>query len=178
MTRKPAVAFVSGKSGTGKTTLLTGVLKCLKRRGYRVGTVKHSMHAIQVDPEGKDSRRHAEAGSDVTVVCGPGIMATIRRVKMPSFEEILKEASRGTDVVLVEGFKDFPVPGIEVYRSGFSRHLLYRKDKEGDTNIIAVASNASLSIDVPVLPLNEPELVCDFIEERFLKKTSNGKSDV
>ena len=170
MTSKPVVAFVSRKSGTGKTTLLTGVLKCLKKRGYRIGTVKHSSHPIQVDYEGKDSLRHFDAGAEVTVVSGPGIMATIRRIGDPSMDEICEEASSNVDIILVEGFKDFPHPKIEVFRSGFSDHLLLQEDEERAMGVAAVASDVPLNLNVPVLPLNNPEAVCHFIEERFLKK--------
>ena len=169
MTGKAAVAFVSRRSGTGKTTLLTAVLKCLKGRGYRVGTVKHSRHEIVFDMEGKDSARHVEAGSDVTVVAGPGIMGTVRRVDEPSFRDALVEASKTTDIVLVEGFKGSSLPKIEVFRSDHSQLPLWLENEEGvEKDIIAVASDVPLEVGKPVLPLNDPERVCDFIEQRFL----------
>jgi hypothetical protein len=34
---------------------------------------------------------------------------------------------------------------------------------------VAVASDIPLDLDVPVLNLNEPDEVCEFIIERFLK---------
>jgi len=169
MTGKPVVAFVSQRSGTGKTTLLTAVLKCLKRRGYHVGTIKHSSHELHFDMKGKDSGRHADAGSDVSVVTGPGIMATVRRGGELSFREAHTEASRGTDMVLVEGFKDSSFPKIEVYRSGHSGLLMCGEEEGREMDIIAVASDVLLEMDIPVLPLNDPEKVCDFIEKRFLK---------
>ncbi|MBN2720599.1 MAG: molybdopterin-guanine dinucleotide biosynthesis protein B [Proteobacteria bacterium] len=173
----PVVAFVSRKSGTGKTTLLTGVLKCLKERGYRIGTVKHSFHPIQVDHEGKDSFRHFQAGAGVTVVSSPGILVTIRKVGVPSMDEICGEASKDVDIVLVEGFKDLPHPKIEVFRSGFSEHPLAQEDGDRAIGVAAVASDVPLNIDVPVLPLNNPEAVCDFIETRFLKRERRKKGE-
>ena len=177
MMGKPAVAFVSLRSGTGKTTLLTAVLKCLKERGYRVGTVKHSRHEIVLDTKGKDSARHVEAGSDVTVAVGPGIMVTVRRVGEPSLRDVLVEASKTTDIVLVEGFKDSSLPKIEVFRSDHSELPLWLENEDGaEREIIAVASDVPLAAGKPVLPLNDPGKVCDFIEKRFLLD-SRSKTD-
>jgi molybdopterin-guanine dinucleotide biosynthesis protein MobB len=168
VTGKPVVAFVSERSGTGKTTLLTAVLRCLKERGYRVGTVKHCGHGVSLDARDKDSGRHEEAGSEVTVVAGPGIMGSSRHMKEPSFAESIAKASKGTDMVLVEGFKDSSAPKIEVYRSGHSGTLMCRERAGFVKGIVAVASDVPLEVDAPLLPLNEPEKICDFIEKRFL----------
>jgi hypothetical protein len=37
-----------------------------------------------------------------------------------------------------------------------------------DEGLIAVVSDEELSLPVPLLPLDDPEQVCDFLEERFL----------
>lgn len=172
MTAKPAVAFVAEKSGAGKTTLLVEVLKVLKKRGHRVGTVKHALHEIQLDREGTDSWRHAQAGSDVCVLAGPGFLATVRRLPKPMLEDALAEASLGTDIVLVEGFKNALLMKIEVYRSGHSDRLLCEEPQGKDMGIVAVASDVPLEVSIPVLPLNDPVEVCDFIVERFLNKST------
>ncbi|PLX88738.1 MAG: bifunctional molybdenum cofactor guanylyltransferase MobA/molybdopterin-guanine dinucleotide biosynthesis adaptor protein MobB, partial [Desulfuromonas sp.] len=52
----PAISFIA-RSGTGKTTLLTAVIRDLKQRGYRVGTIKHDAHHFDIDHPGKDSYR-------------------------------------------------------------------------------------------------------------------------
>ncbi len=69
-----------GKSGVGKTTALERVIREIKRRGYRLGTVKHDTHGFDVDKPGKDSWRHAQAGSDAVVISGPRKMALIRQL--------------------------------------------------------------------------------------------------
>lgn len=50
-----SVISVVAKSGTGKTTLLEKLIAELKRRGYRVGAMKHDAHQFDIDREGKDS---------------------------------------------------------------------------------------------------------------------------
>lgn len=66
----PIVCIV-GKSNVGKTTLLEGLITELKRRGHRVATVKHDVHGFEIDQPGKDSWRHAQAGSDAVVISSP-----------------------------------------------------------------------------------------------------------
>ena len=63
----PVLGFAAF-SGTGKTTLIEEILPRLKERGLRVAVLKHDVHRVVLDHEGKDSWRFAEAGADMTVV--------------------------------------------------------------------------------------------------------------
>ena len=63
----PIVSIV-GRSNTGKTTLIEGIIPELKKQGYRVATIKHNRHGFEVDHEGKDSWRHRRAGAAMTVL--------------------------------------------------------------------------------------------------------------
>ena len=43
----------------------------LRQRGYRVATIKHHSHSgFEIDQQGKDSWRHAQAGSDAVAIAG------------------------------------------------------------------------------------------------------------
>jgi len=87
----PPVISVVGKSGVGKTTVLEKVIREIKRRGHKVGTVKHDTHGFDVDKPGKDSWRHARAGSDAVVISGPRKMALIRQLEGEmSLDDIVK----------------------------------------------------------------------------------------
>lgn len=163
-----AIAFVASRSGTGKTSLMETLVLLLKAKGYRIGTVKHSGHDADMDRKGSDSWRFRRAGSDVTVLAAKGQLAVLRTVEQPSLEEAVRQASAGTDIVLVEGFKEMAVPKIEIFRSGYSSELYCRREDFTDVDLIAVASDIPLEIDVPVLDLNDPEEVCEFIIERFM----------
>ena len=59
---------VAGTKNTGKTTLVTLIVSELVKRGYRVGTVKHTHH--ELDLEDKDTWKHREAGSELVVGSG------------------------------------------------------------------------------------------------------------
>jgi len=56
----------------GKTTLMEVLIPELSRRGYRIATVKHHSHSgFEVDQPGKDSWRHARAGSVHVIIAAP-----------------------------------------------------------------------------------------------------------
>jgi molybdopterin-guanine dinucleotide biosynthesis protein MobB len=57
------LVHVLGRKNHGKTTLIVELIRHLSAQGLRVGTIKHTHHAHQLDTPGKDSFRHAEAGA-------------------------------------------------------------------------------------------------------------------
>ena len=162
------VSFVA-KSGTGKTTILEKVIARLKERGYRVGGVKHDAHRFDIDHPGKDSYRLTAAGADTMLISSPDKLAMIKKhTAAPSIEEILSNYFNDVDIVLTEGFKKSSMPKIELHRKERSATLLCRGE-EFDPTLVAVASDEQLELDVPVLDLNDPLKVADFIEKSFLK---------
>lgn len=160
------VVTVIGKSKSGKTTLLEKLIAEVKRRGYKVGTLKHHSHAgFDVDKPGKDSWRHAKAGSDHVVIAAPDKIASYRLLeKELDFEEIIDEFS-DLDLILVEGYKSANQPAIEVVRKENGVELISEPEQR-----IAVASDVSLALNVPVLDLNDAGGLADLIEKRFLEK--------
>ncbi len=167
---RPAVISVAAKSGTGKTTLVVKLIRELKKRGYRVGAVKHDGHGFSMDKEGKDSWRFTEAGSDITMVTSKDKIAMIRQNpdrQEPPLKETIAQYFDDVDIVITEGFKKNDLPKIEVHRRECRRELLYRGENH-DPNLLAVASDEPLDLDVPVLDLNDACGICDLIESRFL----------
>ncbi len=161
----PIVSIV-GKSNSGKTTLLEKIISELVARGYRVATIKHNKHGFNIDHEGKDSYRHKKAGAHTTVVSSPHQLALVSDVDHDySFEEIRDKFITDADIILTEGFKVNDYPKIEVYRSELKRELISAKEN----NLIAVASDIELDVDVPCMNINDPKIIADFIEINFLK---------
>jgi len=162
------VAFVA-KSNTGKTTLLEKVIAELKERGYKVGAIKHDAHSFNIDHTGKDSYRLTSAGADTMLITSPEKLALIKKHELaPPLEELIQTYFSDMDIVLTEGFKMSSLPKIELHRKERSETLLCRGDNY-DPTLIAIASDAPLNFDVPILDLNNPIEVTDFIEQRFLK---------
>jgi molybdopterin-guanine dinucleotide biosynthesis protein MobB len=159
----PVVCIV-GDSGSGKTTLLVNLIPELKRRGYRIATVKHHAHAgFDIDQPGKDSYRHAQAGSDHVVIASAEKIASYRRVERePALDEILG-GIQDVDLVLVEGYRGAGKPSIEIIRGDLGIHpILDYKE------LFAIASNVSFDAPVPVFNLNDVQGMVDCIEGRFL----------
>lgn len=165
----PAVSFVA-TSGTGKTTLLEQVIMELKRRGWRLGVVKHDAHSFEIDHPGKDSYRLTAAGADTMLISSSEKLALVKKhQESPPIEELVATYFSDRDIVLTEGFKQSHLPKIEVHRSGRSNSLLCRGE-EYDPTLIAVVSDEPLQLDVPVLGLDTPAVVADFVEQRFLRE--------
>ncbi|MEE8547353.1 MAG: molybdopterin-guanine dinucleotide biosynthesis protein B [bacterium] len=164
----PIVLFV-GLSGTGKTTVVEGVVRCLKNRGYTVAALKHSRHEINVDVEGTDSWRFTNAGADISIVSSPGTLGFTGSMDSEmEVEEIASKYAGDMDILLAEGYKHSSLPKIEIHRTQMGNDLLCR-GQESDPLLIAVVSDADLEIDVPVFDLDDIDGVCDFIESKFLK---------
>ena len=157
------IVSVVGKSDSGKTTLLESLIPELKRRGCRVGTIKHDSHGFEIDRPGTDTWRHAQAGSDHVVISSPQRVASVRRVDR---EQRLGElASRMTDVdiILTEGYRRGAAPKSEVSRRTRSTTLLCQPDE-----LLAVASDQPFEIDVPQYDLDDARGLVDLIVARFL----------
>lgn len=163
------ISFVA-KSGTGKTTLLEKVIAELKCRGYRVGVVKHDAHRFDIDHPGKDSYRLTSAGADTTLISSPEKLALIKQhAASPPIEELIATYFSDVDLILTEGFKKSGLPKIEVHRQERSATLICRGE-ENDPSLIAVVSDEPLDLDVPVLDLNNPVQVVDFVVQALALK--------
>jgi len=163
-----AVSFVA-KSGTGKTTLLEKVIAELKSRGYRVGAIKHDAHSFSIDHPGKDSYRLTAAGADTMLISSPTKLALVKQhTAAPPIEEQLSTYFTDVDIVLTEGFKKSGLAKIELHRSARNDSLICRGE-EYDPSLIAVATDSSLDVDVPLLDLNNPSQVADFVEAKVIK---------
>ncbi len=150
-----------GWSGAGKTTLLARLIPELRARGHSVSTIKHAHHGFDIDKPGKDSHVHREAGASEVLVASARRWALIHELRdeaEPSLAELLSHLST-VDLVVVEGFKRDSHPKIEIHRPDLGKPLM----QPDDPCIRAVASDVTLDLAVPVLDLNNPGAVADFV---------------
>ena len=161
----PLLGFAAW-SGAGKTTLLTRLLPVLRTRGLEVAMIKHAHHHFDVDKPGKDSYELRQAGAGQVLIASSRRFALM--VENPPGEEadpVLSELvgridPRRADLILVEGFKQWDLPKIEVHRPSVGKPPLYREV----AGVIAVATDAPiLDFDGPLLPVNDPDAVAAFI---------------
>lgn len=150
-----------GWSGAGKTTLLSRLIPELRARGHKVATIKHAHHGFDIDKPGKDSHVHREAGASEVLVASSRRWALIHELRdeaESTLSDLLSHLSP-VHLVLVEGFKRDSHPKVEIHRVALGKSLLQPED----SCIRAVASDTHLDIAVPVLDLNNPVEVTDFL---------------
>ena len=162
--KSPPVVSVVGKSNVGKTTLLVKLVAELKARGYRVATIKHDVHGFDIDIPGKDSWRHAQAGSDIVFVASPQKLAMIKRLDRELTVAEIAQMAPDVDILLTEGFKRGDSPKIEVSRKELSSDLLC---EEGE--LLAVVTDQAFNIGVPQFALEAAAGVVDLLEDRLLR---------
>jgi len=153
-----------GRSGVGKTTALERVIREIKQRGYRVGTVKHDTHGFEVDKPGKDSWRHGQAGSDAVVISGPRKMALIRQLDREMALDEIAELMGDVDLVITEGYKSGDKPKIEVTRQARGTELLCRPEE-----LIGIMADYEVDMPVPQFALDDAAGIVDLLEELYLR---------
>lgn len=164
----PAIAFI-GYQNSGKTTLVEKVIAELTARGLAVGSLKHhGHHGFDIDVPGKDSWRHAQAGSrHVGLVCSTRYAEYADTEEEIPLEELLKRYT-DVDVVIVEGFKTAGLPNIIVARSGVDRLRNESSLELVDKNTRAIACNdvfaSHVHLNIPVVDINDAAGVADVVE--------------
>jgi len=120
----PPIVSIVGKSKSGKTTLMEELIRELKSRGYRVGTIKHTPQGMTFDKSDKDSWRHIQAGSESTVISSTDRVVLIKPVTQAlTLDEVAHLVGEDCDIILTEGFKQDNAPKIEVHRREVGRPL-------------------------------------------------------
>jgi len=98
----PVISIV-GNSKSGKTSLIEKLIPALKKRGYRVGSIKHARE-INMETE-KDNQRHLKAGSEATVLAAPRQIILFKPAEDLKIEEIRQIFDSNLDLIVCEGFK-------------------------------------------------------------------------
>ncbi|MEA9396198.1 molybdopterin-guanine dinucleotide biosynthesis protein MobB [Lelliottia amnigena] len=161
---KPVLA-IAAWSGTGKTSLLKKLIPALYARGIRTGVIKHTHHNMDIDKPGKDSYELRRAGAAQTMVASAQRWALMTETPEKDTLDLNYLVSRmdhsALDLVFVEGFKHDSVAKILLFRQGTGHGI---DELTLDQDVIAVASDVSLTIQMPVLNLNDTDEIADFIE--------------
>ena len=161
MNRK-IIKFI-GFSGSGKTTLIEKIVKKLSANGVNVATLKHDVHGLQMDKEGKDSYRYSEAGAKISVVSSPDM--TVYKVhKQLSLDDILSNI-REVDIIIIEGYSsEDNFPCICVARKATEKGF-----KNGFEGVNALASDYSknelkdMGYDGISFDINDIEKISEYI---------------
>lgn len=152
---------IAGFKKSGKTRIVEKLLKGLKDKGNRVGTIKHvPKEDFTIDQRGTDSWRHAQAGSEKIVLISPGELATLEK-RSADLEEILHKVEE-LDYVIVEGFRDSEiVPKIMVARDE------EEAEKLNDDFTVGFIENGTKNKPV-IKKQEEIEKLIDLVEEKAM----------
>ena len=151
----------AGWSGSGKTTLIEQVIPRFVLAGLKVSLIKHAHHRFDVDQPGKDSFRHRAAGcSEVLVTSGErwALMHEMRGEQEATLEEQIARMSP-CDLLLIEGYKRYPVPKLEIFRAANGKPLLHPQDE----HIIAVATDTPVRSRLPQYGLEDYDAIAAFV---------------
>lgn len=151
---------IVGRKNNGKTKLIVELIQEMRRRGFRVGTIKHSGHSHELDKPGKDSHRHRKAGGEpVAVVTADQIAVYLPLQKSDNPMDVLAPLFEKNDLVLVEGFIDGPGKKIEVWRREIGSRPIFHERAD----IKAVVSDDAVDTELPVWPRMDIRRVADGI---------------
>lgn len=156
---------IAAWSGTGKTTLLEALLPRLKNAGLQVAVIKHAHHHFDVDRPGKDSYRIREAGAVPVVIASRARFAVMMETPNQADADLAMLIDQvrplQPDLVLVEGFKAWPLPKLELHRPALGQSLLALDDPW----IHAVACDQTVKLPARVIPLdlNDHDGLANFI---------------
>jgi molybdopterin-guanine dinucleotide biosynthesis protein B len=161
--RPPVFIGIVGWKKSGKTTLIEHLIPLLARRGLKVMTVKHTHHDLGPLNGSTDGERHARAGAVETFVIAPDAweISGCRQVGPPPALAELSAHVASADVVIVEGFKDAPIPKIELRRAacGVQPQLALN-----DSRVVAIASDLGGDAgELPLFALDDAEGIAGFI---------------
>ena len=169
------VFSVAGYHHTGKTTLVVELIKELRRRGFKVTSIKdiHNDN-FTMEKEGSNSWKHAKASGDTVIARGTSETYQIWHRQL-TLNEMLSHLK--SDYVVVEGMKNVALPRIICAKDkeqleelvdgtvfGISGIYADEHDKFGDINVFKSKYQIKELTDLviekvfPVLPL--PKLEC------------------
>ena len=161
------VIGIAGWKRSGKTTLAVRLIGEFTRRGLKVATVKHAHHAFQIDDADTDSARHRRAGAQQVAIVSSARWALISELggaPEPDLPTVLARLAP-CDLVIVEGYKQAPIPKIEARRRAA---LAHRPLAETDKSVIAIAADHPVEDSgLPAFRLDDIDAIAEFIALRL-----------
>jgi molybdopterin-guanine dinucleotide biosynthesis protein MobB len=168
------IISIIGRKDVGKTTLTVALARELARRGHRVMTIKHGHHPADLDREGSDSWRHFHEGkAERVLMAGPDIRVLFERAR-DDYDPIglARKYLNDADIILAEGFKQAPLPKIEVFRPAVSQRPLYDPaEPNADQWVAIVTDDFGFDADCVVLRFQDTmwlQLLCNLAWDQAL----------
>lgn len=106
---------VYGYQDSGKTILVEKTVTALRKKGYKVSTIKHTTGRWSLDQEGKDTWRHGKAGADPVVFSSASETSIIVHAPIEIEDAtglVMREFN--PDIIIIEGRKNGEFPKVAV----------------------------------------------------------------
>lgn len=165
----PCILYVVGRKKSGKTTLLEFIIEELTKRGYKVGTLKHSSHSHPLDKPGSDSERLHISGANPSVFTTPdGLAIFCQPDDSLNMQQVLREAFAGCHIVLVESFRQHVGPKI-----------LVQTENDDIKELTGISAVVNMAGHHPVYPAFRPadSQLVDFIISHFIQPSLKNQED-
>ncbi len=147
---------VYGNSNTGKTTLLTNIIKALKNEGKKVAYLKLTKHKGPFDVEGKDTQRARDNGADkIGLVHDRGVVLW-DYTKKPHLVDLIRRNFLSFDFVLIEGNAELAVTRIKCIS----------KEEEKDSDELVLYYCSFADIKDTLHPVRDFARILSIVKER------------
>ena len=103
----PAVFGIYGESGSGKTRLITDIIKRLTKEKFKIACIKITDKKINIDKKGKDTWKYEKAGSELVVLSSKFQTDFLIKNKL-DIQKIITQINclNKYDLILIEGAND------------------------------------------------------------------------
>lgn len=162
----PKLLAVVGGKHSGKTTVIENLIVELKKRGYRVGTVKEMVRIPVLDTPGKETDRYAQAGAE-TIVAVPREETVVFIKRRLELKEIVPFFA-GLDFVLLEGFEsEKTLPKVVAAKTSEEAQSYLDDSGIAVSGLLAESTGAILDLAKPLLSCrSQVKELADLVEQK------------
>ncbi len=156
---------VIGWKNSGKTTLVSNLVKFFDSQNIKVGVIKHAHHNFDIDHQDTDSFKIRKSGAYKTTIISEKRMAYIEEKKDKEIDlDKLISLNEGCDLLIFEGFKKIDnLKKIEVSLKKNNKKPLFVDFK----NVKLLVTDEDKNYPIKTLYHNQIELIANEILNEF-----------
>tara|TARA_B100000035_G_scaffold126728_1_gene107901 strand:- start:24 stop:509 length:486 start_codon:yes stop_codon:yes gene_type:complete len=155
---------VIGWKNSGKTTLVSKLVKYFSSLNLKVGVIKHAHHSFDIDHPNTDSYKIRKSGAFKTTIVSNKRLAVIEE-RTDDNEIDLKsiiDMNKDCQILILEGFKkNNDIPKIEVFLKKNKKEYLYKNVEK----VKLLVTDDDKSHPLKVLSHDQIPLIAKFIQD-------------
>ena len=155
---------VIGWKNSGKTTLVSKLVKYFSSLNLKVGVIKHAHHSFDIDHPNTDSYKIRKSGAFKTTIVSNKRLAIIEE-RADDNEIDLKsiiDMNKDCQILILEGFKkNNDIPKIEVFLKKNKKEYLYKNVEK----VKLLVTDDDKSHPLKVLSHDQIPLIAKFIQD-------------